>query len=150
MTDNTNNTDTIASRGKRYTVGDTFKTVATMGLKATDSTRKATVAYQFSRKTGKDGTMDLPAGTDVRYVGAKPVYEGQASTKRMMFRVAQGSTVILNGASVILDRDIDIAGVVNHIDPEDPYNVEAAKNDLKKAEKAALKAQAVAVKASAA
>ena len=155
MTDTTNtgtetSADTIASRGKRYTVGDTFTTVAIMGLKATDANRKPTCGFQFSRKTEKGGTMDLPAGTSVRYVGAKAVYDGQASTKRMMFRVAKGTTVTLDGASITLDNDIDIAGVVNHIDPEDPYNVAAVANEAKRAEKAALKAQAVAVKTEAA
>lgn len=156
MTENTNekkaapSADTIASRGKRYMVGDMHRTVALMGLQPTDATRNAACQYQFSRKTGRDGTMDLPADTEVRYVGAKAVYEGVAASKRMIFRVAKGSKAVLDGQEVILDSDIDIAGVPNHVDADDPYNIAARANEAKKAEKASLKAAANAKKTAAA
>lgn len=147
MDENITSNDTIASRGKRYMVGESFKTVVTMGLKLTDPKRNPACAFQFSRKTGKAGTMDLPSGTEVRYVGTKVVYEKQPSSKRMMFRVTKGSSVTLDGMVVALDDDIDIAGVINHIDPSDPYNVAAVASEVKRLEKSTLKAQATAVKA---
>lgn len=143
MSENENTTGSNA-RSKKYNVGDTFNTVATMGLQVTDGNRKPTCGYQFSRKTGRDGTMDLPEGTAVRYVGARSVYDGQASSKRMIFKVTAGTRVILNGQDTTLDGDIEIAGVVNHIDADDPYNIQARENEAKRAEKAALKAAAAA------
>ena len=138
--------DTIVSRNKRYTVGETFKTVGTMGLKPTETGKGAVCAFQFSRKTGKQGVMDLPSDTPVRYVGSKNVYDGVASSKRMIFRVAAGTVVLQDGVEIPLDHDVDVAGVVNHIDPDDPYNVAARANEAKRLERANLKAQAEAAK----
>ena len=144
MSDNVETKAAAAARVKKYNVGDTFNTVTTMGLQVTDANRKATCGYQFSRKTARDGTMDLPEGTPVRYLGARAVYEGQSSTKRMIFKVARGTPVFLNGTETVLDNDIEIAGVVNHVDADDPYNVQARENDAKRAEKARIKAVATA------
>lgn len=152
MSENDSNTNTPSApkASKRYNVGDSFATVATLGLKPTDAGRPASCGYQFSRKTGKEGVMDLPEGTEVTYVGAKAVYDSQPNSKRMLFKVAAGTRVILDGADTTLDQDILIAGVVNHIDPEDPYNIQARENEAKRQRKAQLKSDASAAKTKAA
>ncbi len=114
--------DTIVSKGKKYTVGDVFSTVAVLSLQPTDQGRKAKCAFQFSRKAGRTDIIDAPVGTSVKYIGVRAVYEGQASTKRMIFLISKGSTLKLNGNDHITDADIEVAGVVNHIDPEHDYN----------------------------
>ncbi len=124
MTDvkSTPSADTIVSKGKKYTVGDVFSTVAALSLQPTDQGRKATCAFQFSRKVGRTDITDAPVGTSVKYIGVRAVYEGQASTKRMIFLISKGSTLKLNGNDHVIDADVEVAGVVNHIDPEHDYN----------------------------
>lgn len=138
--ENKKNDGLIASNAKKLMVGDRFNTVAKMGLLETDPGRNPVCKYQFSRKTGKTGTMDCLADTSVQYVGAKQVYGDAPSSKRLMFRIAAGTKVILNGAEVELESDIDVAGVMNHVDPNDAYNVQARANEAKKAAKEALRA----------
>jgi hypothetical protein len=151
MVEDMNNlSNTIASRRKQYIVGDMFETVATLGLKETDNNRKAICKYQFTRKIGKNGTMDLPASTPVRYVGVKTVYEGQANSRRMIFRITKGVKVFLDGNEITLDADIDVAGVDNHVDADNPYNVNAKANEIKRAKKEALRTHIQASKSEAA
>lgn len=138
MVENKNNSSST-SRTKKFNVGDTFKTVALMGLQPVDPNRKPTCDYQLSRKTGRDGVMDLPEGTEITYVDVGEVYEEQTSSKRLIFRVSAGTPVILDGQHKTLEADIEIAGVVNHIDPDDPYNVRARENEAKREEKARLR-----------
>jgi len=119
---NEQSTDTIVSKGKKYTVGETFSTVAALSLQPTDSGRKPACHYQFSRKVGRQGIVDVPANTQVKYVGVRAVYEGQASTKRMIFLIPKGSLLKRDGNDFNVDVDVEAAGVVNHIDPDHEYN----------------------------
>lgn len=145
MSENNNEKAGSNPRSKKYNVGDTHSTVATLGLQPTDPSRKATCGFQFSRKTARAGVMDLPEGTDVLYIGARDVYEGVSSSKRMICRVTAGARVILDGQETTLADDIEIAFVVNHIDADDPYNIQARENETKRAEKARIKEAARAV-----
>lgn len=129
---------------KKYAVDEEFRLVATMGLRPTETGRDAACGYQLSRRTGKNGTMDLPEGTPVRYVGMKQVYPSQASSRRMMFRIASGTIYRLDGQELTLEGDIEVAGVVNHIDPSDPYNVQLRENEARKAERTAIRTAALA------
>ena len=113
--DNENNvaatTATSNDKGsKKYKVGDVFNLVAEMGLQP--SGNGADVPYKLSRKTGKDGGRTLAQGTPLTYVGARAVFKDKPSSKRMIFRLEDGT---------------EVAGVVNHIDPDDPYNKKDAK-----------------------
>jgi hypothetical protein len=118
--------DTIVSRGKKYIIGTTHATVATMGLQPTETHREQpSCSYQFSRKAGRSGIMDLPAGTSIVYVDVRPVYPSLPHSRRMVFRVPAGSAITIDGVATTLDHDIDVAGVANHIDPDDVYNAGA-------------------------
>lgn len=128
------------SKTKKYTKGDLFKTVSTMSLQLTETNKKASCGYQFSRKTARQGVMDLPEGSDVRYVDSRLVYDDVASSKRMIFKVSAGTIVLIDGAQSALHNDIEVAGVVNHIDPDDPYNIKQRVADAKKIEKSKLRA----------
>lgn len=128
------------SKAKKYVKGDLFKTVSTMSLQLTEANKKASCGYQFSRKTARPGVMDLPEGSEVRYVDARLVYDGVASSKRMIFKVNAGTRVLIDGTSSVLQNDIEVAGVINHIDPDDPYNIKQRSADAKKAEKSKLRA----------
>jgi len=141
---------TDMSKAGKYSIGDEFTTVATMGLQPTEAGKGAACGYQFSRRVGRQGLMDLPEGTSVRYVKAGLVYDGQASSKRMFFRVTAGTPIMIDGVTQPLDADILVAGVVNHIDPENSYNVQARANAARKQERARLKAAAESAKKAAA
>jgi len=120
---------TKTSTKKKWTIGESYDTVSTMGLQLTEE--GANVPFQFSRKTGRAGVEDIPAGTSVTYVAAALVYDNRASSKRMVFTLPDGRQV---------------AGVSNHIDVEDPYNVQAKERaDVRAAAKAAKDAAATKV-----
>ena len=118
-------------RSRKYTKGDLFETYADFGLQPTEAKngKEPSVAFQFSRKTGREGVQDLPAGSELRYMGSRQVIADHGG-KKMIFKIAAGTT-LADGTT--LPEDIEVAGVPNHIDPEDAYNVEAR-------EKAAAKA----------
>lgn len=107
-------------RKKKYEEGDKFEIVADLSLQSTKET--AEFPYQFSRKTGRSGVIDLPEGTVVFYLGSMVVYANKPSSKRMIFKAPAGTVAILDGEEFILNEDCLIAGVVNHIDPRDQYN----------------------------
>lgn len=138
--ENTESTEVIieddAGRKKKYRHGDTYQLVATMGLQATKEDDNPDYPYQFSRKTGRPGAIDIPEGTDMTYIGAYPVYPDKPHTKRMIFKVAPGTPAFLDGEDIELDEEIKIAGVVNHIEYDDPYNVDKREKDAAKLEKA--------------
>lgn len=135
-----------APKTGKYSIGDEFMTVATMGLQPTETDKGPACGYQFSRRLERQGIMDLPEGTKVRYVKAGLVYDGQAASKRMFFRIEAGTPIIIDSETRSLETDILVAGVVNHIDPDDAYNVQARANAARKQERARLKAAAEAAK----
>lgn len=124
---------------RRYIVGDEYQTVAVLGLKPTEPARGATCPYQFSRHTARPGVIDLPAGTTVTYMSVGPVYPSQTSSKRMMFSVKAGTKCALDGVEMTLEADTVVAGVSNHIDPEDAYNVQLRENEAKKQTKRTIR-----------
>lgn len=140
----------VASKTRKYVVSEKLATVATLGLKPVDRDKNPTCEYQFSRKTNVEGTFDLPADTSVIFMGNREVYAGQASSKRMIFKVPAGTKILSGGVESSLLSDIEVAGVQNHIDPNASYNDNARKAAAKKLAREALKAQASTAKTKAA
>ena len=66
--------------------------------------------------------MDLPAGTELVNLGHREVFVGRPSTRKVIMLLHAGASVMLDGTLLSLDRDVEVAGVMNHIDPNDPYN----------------------------
>lgn len=122
-----NSTETLLDekkgRQRKYNVGDRFQTVAGFGLQPTAAKdgKEPSVSFQFSRKTGRENIRDLPANTDIIYLGSRTVIPDQGG-KKMVFKVPAG-TLLLDGTK--LENDVEVAGVPNHIDPEDGYNSKA-------------------------
>jgi hypothetical protein len=101
-------------------VGQTIETFTTLALQRLLPPTE-TCDYRFSRKVGRKDIMDVPSGTSLLYVGNKLLYT-LPSSKRMIFRIIQGTPCLLNGSLIELPKDLHVAGVNNHIDPNDPYN----------------------------
>jgi|15BtaG_2_1085339.scaffolds.fasta_scaffold01282_5 hypothetical protein len=140
------------TKKKKFNEGDTFNVVANLGLQPTNPDKGTQlISYQFSRKTLRDGIMDVPRQTSVVFTGYGEVYEGNAKSKRMIFKVSAG-TAMLDGE--ILDSDVLVAGVDNHVDDTSEYNIQSqiasARREEKRIEREALTLAADAVKAAAA
>lgn len=135
-----------SQKTKKFVANEILKTVSEMSLKPTDTNKKATCAFQFSRHTNKEGIMDVFEGTEVQFIESRTVYENENSSKRMILRVRAGTNVRLNGKNIQLDSDIDVAAVANHVDPNDPYNIQVKNNEEKRKQKDELRDRASNVK----
>lgn len=132
-------------RNKRYVVGDKLNVTATLGLQPTKQ-HSTSCSYQFSRRTNRQDIIDVPDGTEVIYAGSMLVYDNEPSSKRMIFTIAKGTPVMLNGNMIELSDEIRVAGVVNHIDPDEEYNVRLKMNATKRADKAGLRARVISLR----
>lgn len=132
-------------RNKRYSIGDTFNITATLGLQPVKK-NSTSCQYQFSRRTNRAGIIDVLEGTEVAYAGSSLVYDDEPSSKRMIFIIKSGTHALLDGKKIMIHDDVHIAGVVNHIDPDEEYNVKLKSNASKRADKAALRARVLSSK----
>lgn len=113
-------------------VGASYKLVAEMGLKEINSAGNC--QYQLSRKRFK---LTLPKATEVIFTGTSVV--GDSTAKKLIFLVKAGSPAIINDKNDVLSHDVVCSGVLNHIDPNDSYNLALDKTRQKRLAKAELK-----------
>ncbi len=110
---------------KKYIKGEVCQTVANFGMQPIKCNNDImpNAQFQFSRKVGKVGNIDLPANTTIVFVEKKQVFKGTAS-KKMLFKVLK-NTLLLDGTRTT--KEIIVAGVSNHVDINDDYNASLRK-----------------------
>lgn len=99
--------------------GEIVNVVAPMALEPVSG---ASCGFRLSRKVGKQGIASVAAGSAMVYLGQRELFAGRAPTRRLIFVVRSGTQIVRDGVTSSLESDVEVAGVMNHIDESSAYN----------------------------